>query len=51
VQAGAQLELDQLAEILDEVGFRLLIAGTEPFDISHVKRLEVHVVLSRPVPI
>jgi hypothetical protein len=43
---GAQLQVNQLTEICNEVVFRDLIARTESLDISAVKRLEVHVIPS-----
>jgi hypothetical protein len=42
-QSGAQFQVNQLAEIRDEVVFRGPVARTEPLGISAVKRLEVHV--------
>ena len=42
-EPGAQLQRNQLAEVCDEVAFRVPVTRTEPFDISVIKRLEVHV--------
>jgi hypothetical protein len=42
-EPGAQLQGDQLAEVCDEVAFRVPVTRTEPFDISVIKRLEVQV--------
>jgi hypothetical protein len=42
-KSGAQLQVNQFAEICNVVVFRGPVARTEPLDISAVKRLEVHV--------
>jgi hypothetical protein len=48
IESGTKLELDQLAEVGDEMLFGPEVARTEPFQVAAVKSIELHACASGP---
>lgn len=51
IESGTQFELDQLAEVGNEVFFGAEVARTKPFQVAAVKSIELHAGASGPTKV